>query len=368
MEAIDTLVVGAGVVGLTVARACARAGQEVVICEKERLAGQGISSRNSGVIHAGLYYLNGSLKAQLCVAGADMLYHYCEQYAVPYQRIGKLIVATQQDEFEKLQALRDNAERNGVRDLSVLDRKEALAREPELDVAGALLSPNTGIVDAAQLVLSLIGQLEENGGVVAYGTEVQGILQEGDRLTITLNDGSDYKVSARRVINCAGLGAQKVASAVEGIDLAHVPALRMVRGNYFQMSGPSPFEHLIYPLPVKGGLGVHATMDLAGHVRFGPDVQPTTTEDYRPDESRLSDFEQAIESYYPSIRERQLAPDYVGIRPQIGELGRFADFVVSTEEQHGIKGLVNLFGIESPGLTSALALAEYVVDRLGETP
>jgi len=360
VDSVEVLVIGAGVVGLAIAKTLSVAGHEVVVCEKENTVGQGISARNSGVVHAGLYYPKDSLKAQFCVAGRQQLYAFCQDFHVPFKITGKLVVAAEKEEVEGLYFLRKKAELNGVTDLAFLSADQVSNIEPQLKTYGALLSPSTGIVDVHQFMLALLGQLEANKGFVAFNTEIESIVKHGDGLLVATKGGD--KIHANIVINCAGLGAQKVAASVDGLSDMFIPKLRMVRGQYFLQQGALPFRKLVYPLPVKGGLGIHATLDLAGSLRFGPDVQPCIIEDYRPDCSREDQFREAISRYYPGVEDKELTLDYVGIRPQIAPLGQFADFMISTEQQHGVKGLVNLFGVESPGLTSALALAKYVGD------
>lgn len=365
METVDTLVVGAGVVGIAVARELVILGSDVIVAEKETMAGQGISARNSGVVHAGLYYPNDSLKARFCVEGRSLLNMYCQNYDVPYNQIGKYVVATTAEEVQSLLTLKENAIRNGVDGLKLISRERMHELEPELDVQAAMFSPSTGIVDVPELILSMIGQLEEAGGAVAFKTTVKRITPADNGFIVELVDSRPYSVQANRIVNCAGLGAQALASTVPGQSKQFVPPLKMARGNYFQLSGGSPFKRLVYPMPVKGGLGVHATLDMAGTVRFGPDVQPCDVENYVPDETRLTAFREAIATYYPGIADRKLTPDYVGIRPQITLPGEFGDFLISTPQQHGIEGLINMFGIESPGLTSALAIARYVAKQFG---
>ena len=366
METVEALVVGAGVVGLGIARELARAGHETVVCEKEKTAGSGISARNSGVIHAGIYYPPGSLKSRLCQRGRDLLYDFCGAQGVAHEKIGKLIVATDVAEEAELARILENARAAGVGDLEMLDGAEVQAMEPALDVRAALFSPSTSIVDPAQLVAAFERDLTGAGGLVAYGSEVATVDAAEGGFIVSFAESADETLFAKKLINCAGFGAQAVAARIRGLAGEFIPPLRMVRGTYFSLSGKAPFAHLVYPVPPKGGLGVHATLDTAGAVRFGPDVEPIECEDYRADEGRREAFEDAISRYYPGVRARTLSADYVGIRPQIGTFGAFNDFMISTEVEHGIKGLVNLFGIESPGLTSALAIAEHVAALMGD--
>ena len=367
METIETLVMGAGVVGLAIARTLAEKGREVFVCDKATTAGTGVSARNSGVIHAGIYYPPRSLKAQLCVRGKKLLYDLCAERAVPYRQTGKLVVATTVQESAVLRQIHEQAHSANVHDLVPLTKSEVTALEPALNVTEALLSPSTGIVDVPGLVAALEVLLVEAGGALAFGCGVGAIRPERGGFVVRLRDakGEDNgEIFTKTLINAAGLGAQAVACAVTGLDEQYTPALRMVRGNYFSLSGTAPFKRLVYPVPAPGGLGVHATLDTAGALRFGPDVEPTQEENYRPDGSREASFREAIARYFPSVTERTLMPDFVGIRPQIGAFGDFNDFKISDEAEHGIPGLVNLFGIESPGVTASLAIAEHVAGLL----
>ena len=369
METAEFIVVGAGVVGLSTARALAEKGREVYLCERETASGTGVTARNSGVIHAGLYYPADSLKARFCLRGKQMLYELCRTQGVPHLQTGKLIVATSPDENTLLENIRTTAAKGGVNDLVPLTKQEAEQMEPALNVKAALLSPSTGIVDVPALVAVLEASFEQAGGNIAYGYEVVSARRRDGGFIVKLADKDEQneaEIFTKSLVNAAGLGAQKLAHAVEGLSEKCIPAQRMVRGHYFGLSGKSPFARLIYPVPVKGGLGVHATLDTAGILRFGPDVEPVDRESYQPDETRSKNFITAIERYYPGIKDCVLTPDFVGIRPQTGSFGVFNDFVIQGEETHGMRGLVNMFGIESPGLTSALAIAEHVASRLVE--
>jgi L-2-hydroxyglutarate oxidase LhgO len=369
VETVDTCIIGAGVVGLAIAAELAEAGREVIVCEKEGTAGTGISARNSGVIHAGVYYPKDSLKARLCVQGKGLLYRFCEDFGVEHQRIGKLIVATNPDEVAKLAVIMAAAAANGVTDLRFMSKSEIKAREPALAVEAALWSPSTGIVDVAAFILALEGVLEAAGGVVAYGTAITAVAPGGSGFEITTAQGDRFL--ARQLVNAAGLGAQALAASTKGLagvpNAGHVPPLRLVRGHYFSLGGQSPFKTLVYPVPVTGGLGIHASLDTGGQVRFGPDVEPVEAEDYAPDANRETSFRTAISRYYPGIESRTITPDFVGIRPQIAQLGTFADFRIDGAETHGVQGLVNLYGIESPGLTAALAIGKHVAAVLRES-
>ncbi len=359
MERIDTAVIGAGVVGLAVARALAAAGREVVVMEAGPRMGEGISSRNSGVIHAGLYYLAGSLKARFCNRGRELLYAYCAERGIDHRQLGKWVVAGSEMEMPRLRALADQAQRNGVPDLRWLDGDEIHRSEPELQAVAALASPRTGIVDVPALVLALAADVEAAGGVVVLDAKVVGGAVTAGGMVLEL-EGADEAVLCGRVINCAGLGAWTVAAAL-GVDARRIPGRWLAAGAYFSYSGQVPFSRLIYPLHSAAGLGVHLTFDLAGRARFGPDVEWLGGEDYKLDDGRKDDFLEAISHYWPGVQSERLQPDFVGIRPKIAGPGMpAADFLIDGPEAHGVPGLINLFGIESPGLTSALAIGEYV--------
>jgi L-2-hydroxyglutarate oxidase LhgO len=361
VERIDSVVIGAGVIGLAVARALALAGREVVVLEAAEAIGTETSSRNSEVIHAGLYYPAGSLKARLCVAGKLALYRYCDERGIPYRRCGKLLVATEAKQLDKLHAIRAQAEANGVTDLRFLSGAEAQALEPELRCVAAYLSPSTGIVDSHAFMLALQGDAEAAGAMTAFRTPViRGrVRKEGIALYAGGTDPMD--VLARTVINAAGLHAPRVAAAIEGLPAATVPSAYFAKGNYYSLTGRSPFSRLVYPMPNEAGLGVHISIDLGGQARFGPDVEWIDRIDYDVDPRRADSFYAAIREYWPGLRDGQLAPGYAGIRPKIvGPGAAAADFVVQGPLDHGVPGLVNLFGIESPGLTAALAIADHV--------
>lgn len=363
MESVDVVVIGAGVVGLACARALAGAGREVLILESEGAVGQGISSRNSEVIHAGIYYPQGSLKARLCVEGRRKLYAYAAERGVEHRRCGKLIVAFDEGQLPLLDGLLAKAEANGVENMRRLSREETLAMEPALDVAGALLSPETGIVDAHGLMLALLGEAESHGASLALATPVEGgAVGEGG---VELEAGG-MRLRARTVINAAALSAVALAGRLAGFPAAHLPAFALAKGNYFSLTGANPFSHLIYPAPMEaGGLGVHVTLDLQGRARFGPDVEWIDAIDWSVDPARGEKFYAAIRRYWPGLADGALAPAYSGIRPKIGDDPKaFADFMIQGPETHGAPGLWNLFGIESPGLTSSIALGEYVRDRV----
>jgi L-2-hydroxyglutarate oxidase LhgO len=360
-DKLDCVVVGAGVVGLAIARSVARSGRQVVVLDAESQIGTHSSSRNSEVIHAGIYYPEKSLKARLCVRGRDMLYRYCATHGIAHQRIGKLIVATGEAELPKLDALRQQAALNGVDDLQFITAEEARKIEPNVESVGALLSPSTGIVDSHALMTALQAELEESDGVVVLNSRVSNVNP--------FEDGIEFQVGDERfecvtLINSAGLGAVELMS--DALCLAdNAPTMHLAKGHYFSYQGKSPFGHLIYPLPSGGGLGIHATNDLAGVARFGPDVTWVDSLDYEFDESRKADFVAAIKNYFPDLDADRLIPGYTGIRPKLhGPDEPAPDFLIQGERDHGVRGLVNLMGIESPGLTASLAIAEHVYGLL----
>lgn len=360
-EQVDCIVIGAGVVGLAVARALALAGREVIVLEAANAIGTGTSSRNSEVIHAGIYYPKGSLKATLCVGGREPLYDYCRDHGVGHARLGKIIVAATPGELPVLDQYLAAARANGVHDLQTLDVAAVRELEPAVQCAGGLLSPSTGIIDSHGLMLAYQGDLEERGGVVALESPVLSGRVSGDGIRLDVGGSAPMSVIARVVVNCAGLHAPQVARSIEGFPAAHVPREHYARGQYFVLSGRSPFSRLVYPIAEPGGLGVHVTLDLAGRARFGPDVKWIDTIDYSFDTSRKAAFAAAIRRYYPALDEDRMTDGYTGIRPKIGgPKDPAGDFVISGPREHGVAGIVNLFGIESPGLTSSLAIAERV--------
>jgi L-2-hydroxyglutarate oxidase LhgO len=362
IERVDAVVVGAGVVGLAVARALALAGRETIILEKEMTIGTGTSSRNSEVIHAGIYYPKGSLKARLCVAGRKALYAYCDAHGVPYRRCGKLIVAIGEEQRGALERVLATARGNGVDDITPISREEAQALEPALACAGALLSPSTGILDSHAYMLALLGDAQAHGAMLAYGSTVTGGRVDENGIIIDVrSDGAVTTLAPRLLVNCAGLEAQSIAASIAGLPPETIPPLRYAKGNYFQLLGRAPFTRLIYPVPEPGGLGVHITIDLGGQAKFGPDVEWVERLDYTVDAARGARFYAAIRQYWPGLPDEALVPGYAGIRPKIPANGDGApDFVIQGKDGHGVEGLINLYGIESPGLTSSLAIADLV--------
>lgn len=370
MEQIDTVVVGAGVVGLAVARAMAQAGREVIVLEKEASIGTGVSSRNSEVIHAGMYYPPGSLKAQLCVRGKELMYALCREKGVAFNNCGKLIVATEAAQEAGLQKILASGQANGV-PLQWLSGAEATAREPNLSCTAALWSPTTGIVDSHGFMLALQGDLEAAGGMVAFASPFE------TAQALPASDGGGFEVRAagmaircRNLINSAALHASTVAANIAGMADSLIPKMHYAKGNYYALAGKAPFSCLVYPAPQDAWLGVHLTLDLGGQAKFGPDLEwltATTPEDidYTVDPARADAFYAEVRRYWPGLADGALAPSYSGVRPKIYGPGQKApDFLVQTAAAHGLAGLVNLFGIESPGLTSSLALGEFVRDAL----
>ncbi|HXP73021.1 MAG TPA: NAD(P)/FAD-dependent oxidoreductase [Stellaceae bacterium] len=363
---VECVVVGAGVVGLAVARALAQAGREVLVLEKERWIGSETSSRNSEVIHAGLYYPKGSLKAVLCLEGRRALYAYCAEHGVPHKKIGKLLVACRDEELPSIEAVWTKAHANGVDDLEWLGGNQARDLEPSLSCVKAFLSPSTGIVDSHALMLAYQGDAEAAGAVVAHRAPV--LRGRVDQRGFLLEVGGEEPMSLRTglLVNSAGLYAPALARAIDGIPPATIPPAYFCRGVYFSLAGRSPFTRLIYPAPESAGLGVHLTLDMAGQARFGPDTEWIDRVDYNVDPRRGDRFYAAIRTYWPDLPDGVLQPGYAGIRPKIsGPKEPAADFVIQGPEAHGIPGLVNLYGIESPGLTASLAIAERVRRALG---
>ena len=362
MDSVDCVVIGAGVVGLAIARALSMSGREVIILEGEDTFGTWTSARNSEVIHAGIYYPPGSLKAESCVRGRDLLYAYCQSHGVAYRRCGKLIVATNDRQLAELEDIARAARSNGVDDVSFVSAVQAVVLEPELRCVGALLSPSTGIIDSHAYMLSLLGEAQTQGAVLACRTMVTGLRWTADGCEITINNEPGPQLRARLLVNSAGLAAPSVATLLAALPPEQVPETYYAKGSYYSLAGRSPFSRLVYPVPEQGGLGVHLTLDLAGQARFGPDVEWVDEVNYQVDSSRVLGFHESIRCYWPGLKADTLSPGYAGIRPKIvGPDQAAADFVISGPAEHGCAGVINLFGIESPGLTASLAIAERVV-------
>jgi len=367
-EHIDAIVIGAGVVGLAVARELAMSGKEVIILEAEQAIAMGTSSRNSEVIHAGIYYPKDSLKARLCVSGKHMLYDFCDSHGVPYKRLGKLIAATNRAQVEALHAIRQKAIENGVDDLIWLDKDALKEREPALHAEAALLSPSTGIIDTHAFMLALQGDAEDNGAMLALNSPVLKAEVTDQGMTLDVGGDTPMTISTDVVVNAAGLNAIKLARTISGLNNDVIPQDYYCKGNYFSLGRKAPFQHLIYPVPEKAGLGVHLTLDMGGQARFGPDVEWLKNGDdinYNVDPERGEKFYAAIRAYWPDLQDGDLHADYSGVRPKVqGPREEARDFIIQGPQDHGILGFVNLFGIESPGLTASLAIAKEVVQRL----
>ncbi|MDH4188784.1 MAG: NAD(P)/FAD-dependent oxidoreductase [Betaproteobacteria bacterium] len=366
MESVDCVVIGAGVVGLAVARALALQGREVVILEAEDAIGLHTSSRNSEVIHAGIYYPRDSLKARTCVRGRVLLYEYCTKHDIPHRRCGKLIVATDSAQIADLDAIRAGAHGNGVPDVDWVPASQALAMEPQLACVAALHSPSTGIIDSHALMLAYLGEAEDHAAMLALRSPVlRGALRDDGTIEIEIGGAEPTRIAARCVVNSAGLTAPSLARQIDGYPDQRAPKEYYAKGNYYALAGRAPFTRLVYPVPEPGGLGVHLTLDLAGQARFGPDVEWVERIGYEVDPRRAERFYAAIRCYWPGLRDGALAPGYAGIRPKTSGPGEPAtDFEIQGPSAHGIPGLVHLFGIESPGLTASLALAEEVLAAL----
>jgi L-2-hydroxyglutarate oxidase LhgO len=365
-EIVDAVVIGAGAVGLAVARALSVAGMATLLVERHRRFGEETSSRNSGVVHSGIYYPTGSLKARLCVRGRQLLYGYCRERGIAHRRCGKLIVA-QEPQVGALRVLHDRGLANGVADLQWLGAQASRELEPAVRCAAAVLSPSTGIVDVHELMVALLADFEAQGGVMAVNSSVSGVRGVAGGLELAVDSGGEADVLlARRVVNAAGLNSTQLAHRVEGYPRDRIPQAYLAKGNYFTCPG-RPFQRLVYPMPDEAGLGIHATLDLDGSVRFGPDVQWVDDPDYRVDAGRRERFRASIREYWPRVDEVELSPGYAGIRPKIvGPGQQAADFVIAGPREHGVPGFVSLFGIESPGLTAALAIGEWVTALLRE--
>ncbi|MEJ1977904.1 MAG: NAD(P)/FAD-dependent oxidoreductase [Acetobacteraceae bacterium] len=364
MERIEAVVLGAGVVGLAVARALARAGREVLVLEAAGEIGTVTSSRNSEVVHAGIYYPTGSLKAVLCVEGRRALYEYCAAHGVPVRKLGKLIVASTPAEVPLLEGIQARAAANDV-PLTLLDGPAARAMEPALRVEAALLSPETGIVDSHALMLAYQGEAEEAGAMLAFHAPLEGGEVTGDGIRLQVGGEAPMELTCRVLVNAVGLRAPDLARTIVGVPSQTIPRSWLCKGSYYSLTGRAPFQRLIYPVPEPGGLGVHLTLDLGGQARFGPDVEWVEHEDYTVDLGRAAGFYAAIRRYWPDLADGSLAPGYAGIRPKIsGPSEPAADFSIVGPSEHGVPGLVNLFGIESPGLTASLAIADRVLAAL----
>jgi L-2-hydroxyglutarate oxidase LhgO len=363
-EWVDGIVIGAGVIGLACARALVEAGRDVIVLEANNMIGAETSSRNSEVIHAGIYYPPGSLKARFCIAGKRALYDYMNAHGLPHKRCGKLIVATNEEQSGRLAAIAANAAEIGCDDLKLLSKTEILDLEPALNAQGGILSPSTGILDVHAFMLSLQGEFEAHGGVIAFESPVE-LVRIGDRKIVDVGGREPLQIEADVIVNAAGLKAVPLARLFEGFPANTLPEAYYARGNYFSIARKPPFSHLIYPVPEQAGLGIHLTLDMAGQARFGPDVEWIDEIDYSQDADRAALFYPAIRDYWPALEDGALQPAYTGIRPKIQAPGEPArDFMIQGPADHGIPGLVNLFGIESPGLTSSLAIADYVLDLL----
>jgi L-2-hydroxyglutarate oxidase LhgO len=366
MDKVDCVVVGAGVIGLAIARRLAMAGREVIVLEAAEGIGTVTSSRNSEVIHAGIYYKAGSLMARMCVSGKHALYRYCDEHGIPYRNCGKLIVATTAKETEKLDGIRAHAQANGVEGMELLSGEAARAMEPQLACEAALLSRSTGIIDSHAYMLSLRGDAEAAGAAFAFHTPIERAIAGADHIEVDAGGAQPMTLACRLLVNAAGLSATAVARLIEGMPLQLIPPAYLAKGNYFSCSARAPFTHLIYPVPEPGGLGVHLTLDMAGQARFGPDVEWVDHIDYAVDPARAERFYPAIRRYWPTLPDGALMPSYSGMRPKIVPPAVASqDFLIQGPHDHGVAGLINLFGIESPGLTSSLAIADYVGELAG---
>ncbi len=367
-ETVDCIVVGAGVVGLATARALALAGREVFVLEAADAIGTETSSRNSEVIHAGIYYPDGSLKARLCRRGRDLLYAYLAERGIPHRRCGKLVVASATGELARLDQVELRARGNDVDDIQRISAADARAMEPNLACVAALWSPSTGIFDSHAYMLSLQGDAEAAGAVVALKSPATGGQVMDGGIVLTIGGAEPMTLAARTVVNAAGLGAQRVAAAIVGVATATVPPLYYAKGSYFALAGKPPFTRLIYPVPGEASLGTHYLLDMGGRARFGPDVEWMEHIDYAVEPARAEQFYAAIRRFWPDLPDGALAPDYAGVRPKLQAPGEPAhDFMIQGPETHGAPGLINLFGIESPGLTASLAIAEAVAARAAAT-
>ena len=364
-ERVDCIVIGAGVIGLAVARRLALAGREVIVLEKAEGIGTETSSRNSEVIHAGHYYATDSLKAKLCVAGNGAMYRYCAEHHIPHKRLGKIIVATDQDEIATLEKYVKQGAINGVHDLAWITPAQVREMEPNVHCVAAIHSPSTGLVDSHSLMLSYQGDLEGAGGTVVFHSPIESGEVSSDGVILNVGGKEPMTIQSDLVVNCAGLYAQDIAKTIKGIPPETIPKLYYAIGHYFTVTGKPAFTRLIYPVAVAGSLGLHVALDLAGQVRFGPDIEYIDRIDYGFRTSLSVKFYDSIRRYYPDLKDDSLQPGYTGIRPKLHGPGTpAADFVIQGKRDHGIDGLINLYGIESPGLTSSLAIADYVYQQL----
>ncbi len=365
MDKVETIVIGAGVIGLAVARELALRGQEVVILEAAEAIGSVTTARNSCVIHAGIYYPPGSAKARHCLAGRDLLYAYLRARGLPFQQCGKVIVAAHDGQVEKLHDIQRRAAANGVQDLQWLTAEQLAEKEPEVRGVAALFSPSTGIIDVHEYIHSLLGEAEAQGAALALHSPVTGLAIANEGFVVQTGGAAPLELACRNLVNAGGLNAQQIASLLAGLRSETIPPRHLAKGNYFSLSGKQPFQHLVYPVPEPGGLGVHATLDMGGKTRFGPDVEWVGTEDYAVNPARAERFYDAIRRYWPALPDGALHPDYSGIRPKLAAAGQpDGDFVIQGAAAHGIPGLVNLYGIESPGLTASLSIAAAVAEQL----
>lgn len=358
----DIIIIGAGVVGLSIGKHLAEMGRDVIILEKEKHFGMGTSSRNSEVIHAGLYFAPEWLKTQLCVRGKELLYQYSDFRHIPHQRCGKIIVASEADEIHKLENIKEKAAKNGVTDLTNLSQSEIKRLEPDIAGLEGLFSPSSGIIDSHMLMVNMIGDIEDNGGMIAYNIDIERIEKHNSSFKVTMKDG--YALTCNTLINSAGLGAQELARKIDVMPSHLIPERIMAKGHYFTYSAKANFKHLVYPLPNKGSLGLHLCIDTGGGVKFGPDINIVDKEEYDVPLILKEKFFNAVKRYFPSVDPEKLNPDYAGIRPKLSEKG--LDFNIQFQDSHGIEGLINLFGMESPGLTSSLAIGEYVREKINE--
>ncbi len=361
----DSVVIGAGVVGLSIARSLAETGREVLILEANSNIGEGISSRNSEVIHAGIYYPHDSLKRRLCLEGRHLLIEYCESRKVEYKNLGKLIVANTEQDIQRLPKILASGIRNGVSDLKMVFQDELRELEPNLRASQAIFSPSTGIINSHGLMLALQGDFESAGGLLSCNSSVSAINVMKDGFSVTVESGESMEITCRELINSAGLNAQKITRTIKHGAGHAIPKSRYCKGTYFSLSRKSPFSRLIYPVPNNAGLGVHLTLDLAGRAKFGPDTEWLATPNYDVSSKRKGEFVKAIRDYFPDLNAEELNPDYAGVRPKIVSAKEpAADFSIQFSDQHSIPGYVALYGIESPGLTSALAIGKLIRQKI----